>query len=142
MLRPVVNVGAGQQKRMISSLTGRLDFARLLARGVKARSGPLCITYRADSTPPAVAFAVPKRIGTAVVRNRIRRRLRAVLNNMNREVPDSLGGGDYLFHVSAPLDSFNGVELQALMVDLLDRVACLDDSGHHRGGMMPESDCK
>ena len=111
---------------MIESLSGKFAFDQLRAMGVKARCGPLSVTHRTDLTPPAIAFAVPRRIGTAVVRNRIRRRLRAVFHNILKEVPESLAGGDYLFYVSAPLEGFSSLELHALIANLLEDVARCD----------------
>lgn len=35
-----------------------------------------------------VAFAVPRRVGTAVLRNRVRRRLRAAVRTIGAEVPE------------------------------------------------------
>lgn len=59
------------------------------------RRGPVWV--RSAVTPPAgadgsgagveVAFAVPRRVGTAVTRNRIRRRLRAAMVELGPEVP-------------------------------------------------------
>jgi ribonuclease P protein component len=53
---------------------------RALAQGRRRRAGALEVTAadlgRRDE-PPRVAFAVGRRVGGAVVRNRVRRRLRA-----------------------------------------------------------------
>lgn len=49
---------------------------------------------------PQVAFAVPRKVGNAVVRNRIRRRLRAVLQSLAAQ--GQLPGGAWLFIVRAP----------------------------------------
>lgn len=35
-----------------------------------------------------VAFAVPRRVGTAVLRNRVRRRLRAAVREIGAQVPE------------------------------------------------------
>ena len=43
-----------------------------------------------DGTPPRVAFAIGRRVGSAVVRNRLRRRLRAALVELHP------APGDYL----------------------------------------------
>jgi ribonuclease P protein component len=45
-----------------------------------------------DAGPPAVGYAIGRPVGSAVVRNRLRRRLRAVIAGL---APD-LAGGDYL----------------------------------------------
>jgi ribonuclease P protein component len=45
-----------------------------------------------DEAPPRVAFAVGRRVGTAVARNRIRRQLRAVV----AELAPELAPGAYL----------------------------------------------
>lgn len=61
----------------------RASFAALRRDGVRRRVGALTITRLAvesgGSPVPAVAFAVGKPVGSAVVRNRLRRRLRAVI---------------------------------------------------------------
>jgi ribonuclease P protein component len=50
------------------------------------RRGGLGVTYLAEAAdgPIRVAFAIGKRTGTAVVRNRLRRRLRAVMVELAR----------------------------------------------------------
>lgn len=62
----------------------RRTFALLRSRGARRRSGPVSVTAVAadDGTPPRVAFAVGRRVGPAVVRNRVRRRLRAALQEV------------------------------------------------------------
>lgn len=49
-----------------------------------------------DTPPPRAAFAVNKRVGNAVVRNRVRRRLRSILRE-EADRPDApLASGAYL----------------------------------------------
>lgn len=53
---------------------------QVLARsGARARQGPVAVRFLrvAPASPPRVAYAVSRRVGGAVVRNRVRRRLRA-----------------------------------------------------------------
>lgn len=48
--------------------------------------------------PPRVAFAIGRRVGSAVVRNKLRRRLRAVASEL--AASGALAPGDYLVAVS------------------------------------------
>jgi ribonuclease P protein component len=88
----------------VGRITTRSGFDALRSRGVSARSGPV----RAVWVPPAdapqsasAAFSVPKRAGSAVTRNRIRRRLRAALIQLRRD--GELAAGSYLLHGSPEL---------------------------------------
>jgi len=61
-------------------LRGRRDFAAVRARKLVVRSGPLrCHAAPNQLGVARVGFAIPKATGGAVVRNRLRRRLRALL---------------------------------------------------------------
>jgi ribonuclease P protein component len=62
-------------------LRGRRTFAAIAQQGRTVRSGPLRVRYVVASAheAPAVGFAISKKTGGAVVRNRIRRRLRAAV---------------------------------------------------------------
>lgn len=57
----------------------RATFEALRRSEARARCGPVTVTYAPVGTAPVprVAYAVGKRAGNAVTRNRIRRRLRA-----------------------------------------------------------------
>lgn len=50
----------------------------------------------ADVAVPCLAYATPRRLGPAVVRNRIRRRLRAVFRELAEDRSVPLPPGDYL----------------------------------------------
>jgi ribonuclease P protein component len=56
----------------------------LRARGIRVRRGPLALTFLAEdgADGPRVAYAITKRVGGAVERNRLRRRLRAVFSEL------------------------------------------------------------
>lgn len=63
------------------------------------------VLYRFDregegGTDARLGIAVPKKLGGAVVRNRIKRRLREVWRQLLPDVPD---GSDYVLLVRAPL---------------------------------------
>jgi len=72
----------------------RATFEALRRDGQRSRRGHVTVTFIAVDGPgvPRVAYAVGKRVGGAVVRNRLRRRLRAVV----AEATGSLAPGAYL----------------------------------------------
>ena len=65
---------------MIGRIQRRREFAEL-SRGRRAKTETLWCRYVDDPqlVPPRVAFAIGRVVGTAVRRNRLRRRLRAIL---------------------------------------------------------------
>jgi ribonuclease P protein component len=77
------------------------DFAAAMRTGSRAGrplvSGHLLVR-RDDSRPPLVGFVVNKKVGSAVVRNRVRRRLRHLM----RGYLGSLPGGSLLVLRAAP----------------------------------------
>jgi ribonuclease P protein component len=74
---------------LIWRIRERSVFARLSQDGVRARAGVLWCTFLLDpsASPPRVAFAIGRAVGPAVVRNQVRRRLRALLS----AAPDQTG---------------------------------------------------
>lgn len=75
----------------------RRSFQDLRRSRARARSGCCSVTWlpAADpATPPRAAFAVGKPVGGAVVRNRVRRRLRSALRELQSS--DQLPAGTYL----------------------------------------------
>jgi ribonuclease P protein component len=66
---------------LIGRLGERREFERLTRDGRRARSATLWCRYLDDPAvvPPRVAFAIGREIGPAVVRNRLRRRLRELV---------------------------------------------------------------
>lgn len=85
-------------------VTDRATFHALRRSGRRVRRSVLTVTFLApapgiDPTPPRVAFTVGKATGGAVVRNRVRRRLRAALRELL--VAERLPNGTYLLGASA-----------------------------------------
>jgi ribonuclease P protein component len=70
--------------RRFASLRRQADFARLRRRGRRA-SSPILTLYRGDALPgdggSLVGITVNKSIGKAVVRNKVRRRLAAIVDD-------------------------------------------------------------
>ena len=66
--------------RLYQSLRRRSDFSRVHRRG-KRQVGPLLVLLAADARDASRAgITVSKAVGNAVVRNRLRRRVKAVLD--------------------------------------------------------------
>ena len=73
--------------------------------------GPrLALTYAPLDAGAQVAFAIPRKVGGAVVRNRARRRVRALLDERARH--GALRPGAYLVHVPAPIDDLDASALR------------------------------
>jgi ribonuclease P protein component len=102
---------------LIWRIRDRGTFEALRREGIRARSGPIGITYLPDPPPadgatagsgdrapilgsgplpPRLAFAIGRRVGHAVERNRLRRRLRAIFTDLARQDPVTLQPGAYL----------------------------------------------
>jgi ribonuclease P protein component len=92
----------------------RATFAALRRDGARRRVGPLSVVRldpeRGGSPRPAVAFAIGRAAGSAVDRNRIRRRLRAVLGEVD------LRPGTYLLSAGPSIATLSHQELRALVV--------------------------
>ena len=86
-------------------ITDRRTFEALRREGRRARRGPLTVTWipapLGDTNPPRAGFAVNRAVGGAVVRNRVRRRLRAALREL--QAADRLPAGAYLLGGRAEL---------------------------------------
>jgi ribonuclease P protein component len=80
--------------RLIWRVRGHGTF-RDLARAPARRHGALRARLLPGdpAQPPSVAYAVPRAVGGAVERNRLRRRLRAAVRDLDREL---VPGGRYL----------------------------------------------
>lgn len=86
------------------------------------RRGPLSLTYVHDDPEGGtrVAFAITKRVGSAVTRNRIRRRLRAIVADLVRTRPEVVPAGALLFSVQPDAIGRNPDELRNDVVRLLE----------------------
>lgn len=85
---------------LIGRISDRATFDALRRDGRRARRDPLTVLFLPESGPGAagdvrVAYSVGRRVGTAVERNRVRRRLRAAIRDVERE-GGGLSAGAYL----------------------------------------------
>ena len=106
-------------------LTRSADFATALRGPRGARAGSTLIVVHANSTdaraglPPRVGFVVSKAVGTAVVRNRVKRRLRALMAARVDQLP---AGVDVVVRANPLAAQANSHELAAELDRLLPRV--------------------
>jgi ribonuclease P protein component len=104
---------------LIVGISRRQTFDRLRRQGTRVRSRRLALIFApGDEHPPQVAFAIPRRIGGAVVRNRCRRRIRPLL--AAHAAAGRLRPGVYLVQLSAPVDDLPASELAFEVDRLLD----------------------
>lgn len=85
---------------LIWRIRDRRSFVELRRRGRRAHAGSVTVTFAAapvgtPAEPPRVAFALPRKVGSAVVRNRVRRQVQAHL----RSVASSMAPGAYMFTI-------------------------------------------
>ena len=83
------------------------------------------MTFAADASlsRPRVAFALSRRTGTAVMRNRVRRRLRALF----RDLAADLAPGRYLVGVRATASAVTYRRARAEFVGMLSTAGALQD---------------
>lgn len=80
-------------------LSGRRQFAAVYDGKVRASAGPLMVYGIANELKhPRLGLAVPRRVGTAVKRNTIKRRLREAFRFMQHDWP---AGYDVVINVRA-----------------------------------------
>jgi|TARA_B100001540_G_scaffold62117_1_gene55903 ribonuclease P protein component len=80
-----------------------------LKRGLRVKKGSFEIIYLYEKTEiPCLAFAIPKTVGIAASRNRIRRQYREAFRNLVKSDPNSIQEGNYLIKIhSKQSEKFN-----------------------------------
>jgi ribonuclease P protein component len=120
----------------VGRLRSRRAFEAVRRYGRNGRSGPLTVSYLGQPawSGPHFAYAIGRQVGPAVSRNRLRRRLRAIV----ADDVGSLPAGAYLVRSRAEGARLGFDELKMAMTRALERAT--DDHSPHRGagGALPE----
>jgi ribonuclease P protein component len=96
-------------------LSGGAQFSRVYEGKVRVSAGPMMIYGIANSLGfPRLGLSVPRRVGNAVVRNTIKRRLRESFRLMQHEWPGSGVGYDVVISVR-PHEPLSLAEYQLLL---------------------------
>jgi ribonuclease P protein component len=108
---------------LIHRIRGRDAFRRLVHDGTRIRRPALWCTWCPDPSTStiSVAFAIGRALGPAVERNRLRRRLRAIL----RELEPSLSGGQLLIGANPQAVELTFDQLRTEMQELLTRAMAI-----------------
>ena len=102
----------------------RRQFALFATPTGRGQSGSLRISFVAESPEVgsvAVAYAISRKVGNAVVRNRIRRRLRALIDGLDPQPKP----GKYLIRCGNETGKLSYEELQRHLRESLDRAGAL-----------------
>lgn len=105
---------------MIDRIHERTIFARMRVEGKRVRSGSLWCSVILDPSLPApkVAYAIGKRSGSAVARNRIRRRLRPLMVANSSQLPR----GYFLVGADAEAATKSATDLNSEVAQLVKRL--------------------
>lgn len=111
----------------VRALSSRKSFQRLSKDGKKTRSRNLSLIYRLDESQSTinVAYSVGKKVGKAVTRNKVKRRLRTLIREYSRRMPS----GDYLVLVSPKVSERRFDELRDEMRAILPLMNDFEDGG-------------
>lgn len=103
-------------------LRKRSDFAQVMRKGRRARH-PLLqfVACHTDTGITRVGFSVSKQVGGAVIRNRVKRRLRTIVRSL-----EWVPGFDLVIVARSGADSVSYGELQGIVVQNARKLKLLD----------------
>jgi ribonuclease P protein component len=121
--------GPGSSFRLIWRVRDRATFTEF-RRGRRGRQGPLsvviCLANPSTGHPPRVAYAVGRSVGSAVVRNRVRRRLRTLVPELR------LAPGAYLIEAGPGAGQAAEAELRQCLVGAIATAMAPEQSSRAR----------
>ncbi|MAW92531.1 MAG: ribonuclease P protein component [Acidimicrobiaceae bacterium] len=81
-------------------VSGRERHSALLKYGKRAHHGPISVVFLSDGSDiPSLAFSITRKVGSAVIRNKIRRQLREEFRRLYVLDPESIQPGSYLIRI-------------------------------------------
>ena len=103
----------------IGPIRSRHTHEALRRSSSRGRSGPLTVLFLEQKSwsDAEVSYAISRRVGTAVVRNRLRRRLKAIMT----ELAPSLVAGAYVVRTGPGSSTLDYEELRVAMSRALER---------------------
>jgi ribonuclease P protein component len=103
---------------LIWRIRDRATFTALARSRRRVRRGPITVTWAPGdpAEPPRVAYAIGRRVGGATVRNRVRRRLRAIVGDLR----PGLGPGAWLIGAAPEVATLSYDELKSTVAKALD----------------------
>ena len=100
---PAVGVSSGgpaapPRETRLGTVRSRKTFEALRSTPNRGRSGPVSVSFlgKPSCSEVELAFSIPRRVGNAVVRNRLRRRLKAIMGDQVHSLPP----GAYVVHAA------------------------------------------
>jgi ribonuclease P protein component len=108
----------GERFPRASRLTRRLEFEAVLRRGFRVHARYLVIQFLGQSGPSSrLGLTIPRKAGTAVVRNRLRRRLRELFRRRLRPLlSEANRGADVVVRVQPLAGAATFAELAGEML--------------------------
>lgn len=134
---PSTPVGLSAGTHGSSPRLGRIDardtFVALRRSPHRGRSGPIAVRFLPDEGSGSVqaAYAISRKVGNAVVRNRLRRRMRAIIAAHTGDVPP----GAYVFSSDPAGAELRFDQLELVMVQAVERAV----RRAHEGQLAPQS---
>ncbi len=109
----------GPGETPLAAVRSRQTFDALRRTRDRGRAGPLSVAFVRQSTwsGPEVAFAINRQVGNAVIRNRLRRRLRSILAGHAPSLP----AGAYLVRADRDAPQLAFDELKVAMSRALEQ---------------------
>ncbi|MDE7394887.1 MAG: ribonuclease P protein component [Clostridiales bacterium] len=97
------------------------SFTYVYNKGAGKSDGPLKITYVRCRGVPKIGISVPNTVGKAVVRNKVRRRIRAALYPLTSRIK----GAQIVFSARKGADALTYAQIERSLYTLLGRVGLL-----------------